>query len=289
VEPIASAPTVRRLLQELKLSPNRLLGQNFLISAVVAENIVQAAGITESGKVLEIGPGLGALSELLAARAEALALVELDEKLYVHLRRLFADKGHVQVIRADALKFNYTEYAVEQCWQDYLVVANLPYSITSPLIQRLLLQGSLWRSLTLMVQSEVAQKLLPAPTGETSGPLALLAQYYGTVSILFTVPKECFFPEPQVESAVIQLIRHTSPPFAFADTELFMRFLSAAFNHRRKTLANSLSNSLGGGAERWRLELKNCGIGEGKRAEQLTLPDYVALFTQTERMWALSD
>jgi 16S rRNA (adenine1518-N6/adenine1519-N6)-dimethyltransferase len=172
------------------------LGQNFLISASVAEKIVQAAEIEKGDKVLEIGPGLGALSEYLAARADALTLVELDERLAAHLRRLFAADKHAEVILADALDFDYLAHAAIRRWNDYLTVANLPYSITSPLIERLLLKGGPWRSLTMMVQYESAQKLSMAPGGETSGPLALLAQYFGTVSLLFTVEREWFFPVP---------------------------------------------------------------------------------------------
>jgi 16S rRNA (adenine1518-N6/adenine1519-N6)-dimethyltransferase len=270
--------TTRRLLQELKLSPNKLLGQNFLVSASVAEKIVQAAKLAKGDRVLEIGSGLGALSEHLAGRTGALALLELDERLYAHLRRLFADKEHVEVIRADALSFSYADYTVARRWHDFPVIANLPYNITSPLLQRLLLQGGAWRSLTLMMQYEVAQKLLPAPGGEMSGPLALLAQYFGTANMLFTVPKECFFPAPQVESAVIHLERHAKPPFTVTDAERFARFLSAAFGYRRKTLANSLHNSVGVSAEWWRQALRSCGVEESKRAEQLSLADYVALF-----------
>ena len=278
MRPVASAETARRLLQELKISPNKLLGQNFLISAAVAERIAEASGISTGSRVLEIGAGLGALSEYLAAAADSLTLLELDKRLYAHLCRLFGGNEHVEVIQADALSFDYAGHAAARNWRDYLLAANLPYSITSPLIQRLLLYGGPWRSLTLMTQYEAALKLLPAPGGVASGPLALLLQYFGTAGLLFRVPKECFFPAPQVESAVIQVTRHAHQPGAPADAERFARFLYAAFSHRRKTLANSLNGSLGGGAELWRQALRCCGAGENKRAEQLTLPEYVALF-----------
>jgi 16S rRNA (adenine1518-N6/adenine1519-N6)-dimethyltransferase len=278
MQPIASAQTTRCLLRELKVSPNKLLGQNFLISGSVAEKITAAAGINDGGGVLEIGAGLGALSEQLAAGAGFLTLIELDGRLHTHLRCLFAGRERVEVIQADALSFDYAAYAAARNWREYLLVANLPYSITSPLIQRLLLRGGSWRSLTLMTQYEAAIKLLPAPNAGTNGPLSLLAQYFGTACLLFTVPKECFFPAPQVESAVIQLMRHAQPPFVLADTERFARFLSAAFSHRRKTLTNSLNGCLGGGADFWRQALRCCGVGENKRAEQLALPDYAALY-----------
>jgi 16S rRNA (adenine1518-N6/adenine1519-N6)-dimethyltransferase len=185
------------------------------------------------------------------------------------------------------MSFNYAEHATIRTWRDYQIVANLPYSITSPLIQRLLLQGGPWRYLTLMIQSEVAHKLLPAPHGGASGPLALLLQYFGTAARLFTAPALCFFPPPQVESTVIQVKRHAKAPFALTDTQSFARFLDAAFSHRRKTVANSLSASLGGGAELWREALASCGVGENRRAAQLSLTDYGALFAlaQTKIGW----
>ena len=278
MQPIASAPMVRRLLQELKFSPNKLLGQNFLICEGVAERIVRSVGAIKGDKVLEIGPGLGALSEPLAADIDFLTLVELDGLLCAHLRRLFAANERVEVILADGLSFDYASYATDKRWGDYLIVANLPYGITSPLIQYLLLNGGSWRSLTLMMQLEVAHKLLPASEGQASGPLNLLAQYFGNISLLFTVEKECFFPVPQVESAVVQIVRHIRPPFAINDQERFARFLNAAFSHRRKTLVNSLNNSLAGGADFWRQALSLCGVEQNKRAEQLALADYVALF-----------
>jgi len=245
----------------------------------MAQKIVAAADIWEGDRVLEIGPGLGALSEYLANRAGALTLVELDKRLCAHLRRIFALNECVEVIQADAMSFDYIDHAATKHWRDYLLIANMPYNITSALIQRLLLQGGPWRSLTLMMQYEVAQKLLPAVGGGASRPLALLAQYFGTVDLLFSASKECFFPAPQVESAVLRVTRHTRPPFVVADTGRFTRFLFAAFSHRRKTLVNSLTNALGGDPELWRQALVICGVGEKKRAEQLPLSDYVALFS----------
>jgi len=276
--PIATAQTTRRLLQELKLSPNKSLGQNFLISTPVAKRIEQAAQIKDSGHVLEIGPGLGALSEILAEKAGALTLLELDGRLYLHLSRLFADNPTVEVINGDALSFHYTAYATARKWREYQVVANLPYNITSVLVQNLLLNGGPWHSLTLMVQQEVAQKLLSAHFGEAEGPLALLLQYYGLGKMLFTVPPASFFPAPQIDSAVVQVIRHPQPPFAVADAEMFWRFLNAAFSHRRKTLVNSLNDHFGNGGGFWRQALLSCGLTENRRAEQLSLHEYGALF-----------
>ncbi|MCL1905579.1 MAG: 16S rRNA (adenine(1518)-N(6)/adenine(1519)-N(6))-dimethyltransferase RsmA [Clostridiales bacterium] len=275
---IASAPVVRRLLRELEINPSKSLGQNFLICENVAEKICSASGAGTGDNVLEIGPGLGALSEHLALNAGYLTLLELDGRLAAYLRRVFAANGQVEVLQGDALSFGYAAYEAARHWDSHLTVANLPYSITSQLIQRLLLHGGLWRGLTLMMQQEVAQKLLPLPGGGTNGPLALLTQYFGTVKMLFTVPNECFFPVPRVESAVIQVIRHKQPPFAVESPERFARFLNAAFSHRRKTLENSFNNSLGGGTGFWRQALYACGVGENKRGEELSLADYGALF-----------
>lgn len=253
------------------------MGQNFLISGPVAEKIEQVAQLKDGCYVVEIGPGLGALSEGLAQRAASLCLLELDGRLCLHLQRLFAKDTQVEVVNADALSFDYAGYAADNGWGEYQVVANLPYFITSPLIRYLLLEGGPWQCLTLMVQREVAEKLTQHHDGE-GGPLALLLQYFGSARLAFTVPPECFYPEPEVTSAVLHVERWTKPPFTLDDPLQFETFLIAAFNQRRKTLVNSLSNTLGGGKELWLSALKACGIAENRRAEQLTLHEFGALF-----------
>ncbi|MCL1975983.1 MAG: 16S rRNA (adenine(1518)-N(6)/adenine(1519)-N(6))-dimethyltransferase RsmA [Firmicutes bacterium] len=283
MQPIASAPMVRRLLQEMNLSPNKLLGQNFLICEKTAQRIVQAAKINKEDNVVEIGPGLGALSEHMAKSAGYLGLLEIDMRLHSHLYRLFADNKLVEVMQGDALSFDYILYAKNKCWEDYLLVANLPYSITTPLLQYILLKGGPWRSLTLMMQKEFAYKLLPLSGKAAASPLALLMQYYGNINELFAVSKECFYPRPQVESIVIQITRHKQALFAVKNEEQFTGFLKAAFSHRRKTLLNSLCISMGQDAAWWREVFNSCGLGENKRAEQLTLAEYVYLFTTYER------
>ncbi|MCL1816545.1 MAG: 16S rRNA (adenine(1518)-N(6)/adenine(1519)-N(6))-dimethyltransferase RsmA [Clostridiales bacterium] len=287
VKSVATTTAVKQLLRELKLSPNKLLGQNFLVSSEIAERIIRSLKIDEYGRILEIGAGLGALSGLLAESAASLSLLEVDAKLYRHLCHMFAENSRVEVIKANALHFDYAAYSSAGCSQDYAIIANLPYNITSPLLRRLLLYGGSWRSLTLMIQYEVAQKLLLASKAGASGPLALLAQYIANIEMLFTVPKSCFYPMPQVESAVIHMTRRDQLPFAVGETERFADFLEAAFSHRRKTLVNSLNNAWGGGAALWRQTLRTCGVDEGRRAEQLSLTEYGALFNEIERLWTL--
>jgi len=274
--PIASTERTGQILRELHIKPSKSLGQNFLICGQTADKIGQAALLTEGANVLEIGPGLGALSEMLAQKAAGLTLLEVDERLCLHLQRLFAGAPHVRVENADALDFDYVAHAAQRGWPEYHIVGNLPYYITSSILRCLLLRGGSWQSMTLMMQKEVAEKLKMDSAG--GGPLALLLQYFGSARLVLTAPPDIFFPAPQVQSAVLHVQRRAEPPFALDDTAAFERFLHAAFNQRRKTLVNSLSSMLGGGKELWLAAFKACAIAENQRAEQLTLNEFGALY-----------
>ena len=275
--PIASAEKTEQILHKLHLKPSKSRGQNFLISGQTAEMIIQTAQLKKDSNVLEIGSGLGALSEGLAHIAGSLTLLELDSRLCLHLQRLFAVAPHIRVENADALNYNYEEHAAKRGWHKYHIVGNLPYYITSPILRRLLLTGGPWQSMTLMMQKEVAEKLIMDPAGE-GGPLALLLHYFGSARLVFTVPPEDFFPAPEVQSAVLHMERWAKQPFALDDTTAFERFLNAAFSQRRKTLVNSLSNVLGGDKAQWQAALKACDIAENRRAEQLTLHEFGAIY-----------
>lgn len=280
--PIASAARTKAILAEYQITPNKSLGQNFLISASIVERITQAADLQKQDKVIEIGPGLGALSEVLAAKAAALCLVELDGRLYHHLQQLFAGQPQVEIHNADARSFSYAEHAAQQGWSGYKIIANLPYHITSDLLKELLLFAGPWQSMTLMVQKEVAQKLVYAK-GAENGPLALLLHYYSQAQLAFTVPPSAFLPQPEVHSAVIHLQRRKEQLFPLDDPEAFAVLLWQAFGHRRKTLVNSLADGrLGGAKPFWQQALQAAGISAEARAEQLSLHDFQALYCQPQ-------
>ena len=276
---IASVATIKAILATADAKPNKALGQNFLASAQVAEKILQAAQITATDNVLEIGPGLGALSEPLAAQAAELCLVELDACWCEHLQQLFAGQPQIRLYQADALRFDYQAVVAELGWNSYKLVANLPYHITSPLIKRLLLDGGAWQSLTLMMQKEVAQKLVAGQ----AGPLSLLLEYYGTAQQALNVPPSAFFPPPEVQSAVLQIKRHNTPPLPKANPQALAKLLWAAFGQRRKTLLNSLAGSyLGGDKALWQQALLAAAIDPNYRAEQLSLTDFGRLLQQPQ-------
>ena len=276
---IASTATIKAILADNNAKPNKALGQNFLAAVQTAEKILQIAQITAADNVLEIGPGLGALSELLAAQAAELCLVELDARWYEHLRLFFINQPQVKLYQADALHFDYQATMAELGWVNYKVVANLPYHITSPLIKRLLLDGGAWQSLTLMMQKEVAQKLAAGQVG----PLSLLLEYYGTAQQVLNVPPNAFYPPPEIQSAVLQINRHSEPPLPDANPQTLAKLLWAAFGQRRKTLLNSLSGSyLGGDKIIWQQALQAAEIDPNHRAEQLSLADFGRLLRQAE-------
>lgn len=257
-------------------------GQNFLIDGNVVEKIVREAGITKDDFVLEIGPGIGTMTQILCENAREVAAVEIDKNLIPILAETLAPYDNVTVINEDILKVDVRKLAEEKNYgRPIKVVANLPYYITTPIIMGLFESHVPLESITIMVQKEVAQRMQVGPGTKDYGALSLAVQFYADAQIVLKVPASCFMPRPNVDSAVIKLVRHEDAPVKVKDEQFMFRVIRAAFNQRRKTLANSLANSseLNGSGHACTREdvttaLEAMGLPAGIRGEALTLAQF---------------
>lgn len=254
-------------------------GQNFLISPAVCENIAEAARKTvESPAVcLEIGPGIGALTTRLAEKFERVVCLEIDRGIFPWLSENLAEKTHVSLFNEDALESDFTARLSPSSGERLAVCANLPYSVTSPLILKLVESGLPFESLTLMVQKEAAERFAARVGDEAYGSLSAYLAYYGTVKKLFDVKEANFYPRPTVVSTVIQITPHKEKPVSPRDEELFFAVIRAAFSARRKTVYNCLSSALSYGKEAVTSALEAAGIDPMRRGETLDLSEFCAI------------
>ena len=257
---------------------SKSMGQNFLIEDWVPRDIAEAAGLDETCAVLEIGPGIGPLTNQLALRAGKVAAIELDKTLLPILAETMAPHSNMEIVPGDAMKLDLAALVAEKF--DGLTAkacANLPYNITTPVITKLLEAGC-FQSITVMIQKEVAQRICAAPGSPDCGAFSLFCQYHAECSLLFEVPPECFLPAPKVTSAVIQLVPRSAPPVD-ADPEQLFRLIKAAFAQRRKTLLNGLSAAYGSrfSKEQLRQFIIDSGLSESVRGERLSLEDFARL------------
>ena len=261
----------RFVLGELGIRPHKRLGQHFLIDADVIQHTVTAAAIRPEDNVLEIGPGLGALSEILVKAAAQLILVEMDATLAERLAERFAHDEHVRIIPADFLRLDMKETFQEQSIQ---VVASLPYNVATPILFRLLDHRTQFPQATVMLQREVAERITASPGTKAYGVLSVLIQLYATTKTVCSAGPGSFFPAPKVHSQVIQLIFQKDPRVEVADEGLFRHIVKAAFNQRRKTLRNALRGV--GGAD---LEAigRRADIDLQRRGETLSLEEFARL------------
>jgi 16S rRNA (adenine1518-N6/adenine1519-N6)-dimethyltransferase len=262
---------VRRLLQQWDIRPNKGLGQNFLVDHTVLDRIVAAAELTPNDVVLEIGAGLGALTERLAGRAAHVVAVELDRRLMPVLHSALAPLGNVTLVQGDILALD-PAALVGVPSDRYSVVANLPYYITSAVIRHLLEADLAPRRMTITVQHEVAQRIVAEP-----GRMSLLAvsvQFYGRPRLLFRVKPGSFYPSPEVGSAVVRIDLHATPPIDVEDAAVFFRVVRAGFSQRRKQLRNSLSAGLGQSPDEVEAKLREVDVDPRWRAQMLTLEQW---------------
>ncbi|HEY7435334.1 MAG TPA: 16S rRNA (adenine(1518)-N(6)/adenine(1519)-N(6))-dimethyltransferase RsmA [Methylomirabilota bacterium] len=257
----------------------RALGQHFLRDRLVVDRIVDLVAPTARDLVVEIGPGRGALTETLAARAGRLLTLEIDAELAANLQARFAGVSHVEVRQADARHFEYRTLralAPDPAGR-VLVVGNLPYSVGKPILAALVEAAPAIDEMALMLQKEVAERVAAGPGGKTYGALSVLTQVRCRVRLAFPVPPGAFSPPPQVDSAVLYLVPHREPPVPLADRARFATVVRAAFSQRRKSLANALAAGLGVGAERGRRLAEAASIDPGRRAETLSLAEFARL------------
>lgn len=268
-----------QVLDKYGFSFQKKFGQNFLIDAHVLEKIVDAAEITKDDCVLEIGPGIGTMTQYLCERAGWVFAVEIDKNLIPILEDTLSEYDNVKVINEDVLKLDIQKLADEENGgKPIKVVANLPYYITTPIVMGLLEGGVPLKSITMMIQKEVADRMQVGPGTKDYGALSLAVQYYSKPSVICQVSPECFIPKPGVGSSVIRLECYDVPPVEVRNEKNMFKLIRAAFNQRRKTLTNAISNGgLGISREQCAEALRKLGLSETIRGEALTLEQFAGL------------
>ncbi len=268
------------VLQKYNFHFAKKFGQNFLIDTHVLDKIVRAAEITKEDYVIEIGPGIGTLTQYLCESAKKVFAVEIDDNLIPILQDTLSAYDNVAVIHNDILQVDINELVEKECGgRPIKIVANLPYYITTPILMGLFEKHVPMESVTVMVQKEVAERMQAGPGGKDYGALSLAVQFYADPYIVANVPPNCFMPRPNVGSAVIRLTLHENQPVKVKDESLMFDIIRASFNQRRKTLVNGLHNAGGFGCSKEELadKLAKIGLSENVRGETLTLAQFAAL------------
>ncbi|MDR2546820.1 MAG: 16S rRNA (adenine(1518)-N(6)/adenine(1519)-N(6))-dimethyltransferase RsmA [Lachnospiraceae bacterium] len=280
--PDLSNPTeTLALLHKYNITTRKRYGQNFLINRHSLDKILNIAAIDENDCVLEIGPGIGTLTRELAKRAAKVIAVEIDCSLIPVLQETLAEYDNVVVINEDILKASLTDMVnTHRSDNNLKIVANLPYYITTPFIMMILESGISFSTMTVMVQKEVAARITSTPGSKSYGALSLAVQYHAAQHIVATVSPTCFIPRPKVDSAIVHMVKHSTPPVSTTSEEKLFTIIRAAFNQRRKTLVNALA----GGAPTLKREaiieaLQTMYLDESIRGEALTLPQFAELTT----------
>ena len=268
------------IIQKYEFAFQKKFGQNFLIDTHVLEKIIAAAGVTEDDCVLEIGPGIGTMTQYLAEHARSVVAVEIDKNLIPILQETLKEYENITIINDDILKVDINKLTEEyNGGRPIKVVANLPYYITTPIIMGLFEGGVPIDNITVMVQKEVAERMQVGPGAKDYGALSLAVQYYADAYIVANVPPNCFIPRPGVGSAVIRLTRHKEPPVEVDDPKLMFKLIRASFNQRRKTLQNGLNNSpeLPFAKDEIADAIESLGVTPQIRGEALTLKQFADL------------
>lgn len=276
---VATPHKTNEILRKHKLIMKKSLGQNFLVDANILNRIVHAAELGPAKGVIEIGPGIGALTERLAEAAGQVVALEIDQRLLPALQETVGDYDHVNIIHGDVLKVD-----LRQIMRDYFpdihavsVVANLPYYITTPIVMKLLEERLPLEYLVMMVQKEVAERMTARPGGKQYGSLSIAVQYYCEAKTLFTVPGTVFIPPPNVDSAVIRLRVRGQPAIQTNDPDRFFAIVRASFTQRRKTIYNNLRAAYPALEAVLKAWLSACGIDPARRAETLSMEEFAVL------------
>lgn len=274
------------ILKKYQFRMQKKYGQNFLIDGNILAKIVEAAQITKEDCVLEIGPGIGTMTQYLAEAAGRVTAVEIDRALIPILGETLSSYDNVTILCEDILKVDLASLAAENGGRPLKVVANLPYYITTPIIMALFESRMPLASITVMVQSEVADRMQTGPGSKDYGALSLAVQYYAKPEVVAKVPASCFLPRPNVDSTVVRLTRYEKPLVEVADESFLFAVIRASFNQRRKTLANGLANAGGLGVSRGQVEavLNEMGLPAMVRGETLTLERFAELSERLLRL-----
>lgn len=277
---LGTPSATKEIINKYSFAFQKKFGQNFLIDSNVLESIIRGAEITKDDFVLEIGPGIGTMTQYLCEAARQVVAVEIDKMLIPILEDTLSEYDNVEVINQDVLKVDIKSLAEEKNnGKPIKVVANLPYYITTSIIMGLFESGVPIDSITIMVQKEVADRMQTGPGSKDYGALSLAVQYYATAKVILNVSATCFMPRPNVDSAVIKLTRHKEPTVNVADEKLMFKIIRASFNQRRKTLVNGLKNSpeLSFSKEQIVKAIEKIGKPETIRGEALTLEEFAEL------------
>ena len=271
---MANLAETKAILRKHNLRLKDSLGQNFLVDDNILDRIIALSEI-ENDEVLEIGPGIGNLTKKLASNVKRVVAVEIDDRLINLLNKELIDKDNVKIINADALEVDFNKYFNNQ----FSVIANIPYYITSPIIMKMLEEDYDLNKLIIMVQKEVAERIAATPGGKDYGILSLVVQYYAKTNILFDVPAEAFFPQPEVESAVIELDIRENPAVEVKDKDFLFTVIKAAFQQRRKIVRNSLTKAANIDLNKEIVDqaLNKAEINPRIRAERIPLKDFAEL------------
>lgn len=266
----------KQIIKKYEFNFKKNFGQNFLVDERVLDKIVSAAEIDKNDLVIEVGPGIGTLTQAMAKRAGKVVSVEIDKTLVPILGELLADYDNIEIINEDILKVDINELIARHPDMSVKMAANLPYNITTPIIMNILEKHIPMESLTVMIQKEVAYRMNAKPSTKDYGSLSLVTQYYCEPYLVANVPQNCFMPRPNVDSAVIKLTILKEPRVTVKDEQFMFEFIKAAFSQRRKTLVNCIfsSSMLSLNKEELGKELNNLGYDERVRGESLTLEDY---------------
>lgn len=277
---LGSGKNTAEIIQKYQFNFQKKFGQNFLIDSNILDKIVQSAEVTKEDCVLEIGPGIGTMTQYLAEAAREVVAVEIDKNLIPILKDTLSEYDNVTVINEDILKVDLNQIVQDKNGgRPIKVVANLPYYITTPIIMGLFENHVPLKSITIMVQKEVADRMQVGPGTKDYGALSLAVQYYAKPEIITRVPASCFMPRPNVDSTVIRLERYEEPPVFVKDEKYLFAVIRASFNQRRKTLANGLTNAGNLGVNRQLVEeaLTQMGLSATVRGEALTLSQFAEL------------
>lgn len=279
---IATPIRTQEILKKYGFSFKKSLGQNFLIDPNVLRNIVSHANLTKESAAIEIGPGIGALTEHLARTAGHVVAFEIDQRLLPVLEDTLSPYDNVSVIHSDILKANVLDVMKEKLsgYQDVMVVANLPYYVTTPILIKLLMEKLPIRGMVVMMQKEVADRITAVPSTKAYGSLSIAIQYYMKAEIAMMVPKTVFIPQPNVDSAVIRLTRHEKAIVSVKDEDFLFTVSRASFAQRRKTILNNLQSQLPNGKAKKDLilqALETAGIDPARRGETLSIKEFAGL------------
>ncbi|RPF51193.1 16S rRNA (adenine(1518)-N(6)/adenine(1519)-N(6))-dimethyltransferase RsmA [Aquisalibacillus elongatus] len=280
-KPIATLSRTREIMKQYELGFKKSLGQNFIIDANILKKIVDQAGIDEHTVAVEIGPGIGALTEQLALKAKQVLAFEIDQRFIDVLDDTLNPYDNVEVFHQDILEANLLPFLNKHVEEgnSVKVVANLPYYITTPILMKLLREPLPIHSMTVMMQREVADRMAASPNTKEYGSLSIAVQYYTDSKVVMTVPKTCFIPQPNVDSAILRLIKRDQPLANVKDEALFFEIVQASFGQRRKTIKNNLQRAF---IDRFSKDMiqqwfEKSGIEPSRRGESLSIDEFAVL------------